>query len=111
VSQVSAAQSRAAMLAVVVQRLTAIGARLTAIGWKDIAIERRRAAVASGVSDDSRWHVALERMVIMVGRRLTAMNEGWQCCDGEWLIRMGAELPRMGDWRILNEGWRHANGR
>ena len=84
---------------------------MTAIGWKDIAIERRRAAVASSVSNDSRWHVVLERMVIVFGRRLTTTNEGWQCCDGEWLIRMGAELPRMGDWRILNEGWRHANGR
>ena len=110
-SQVSAAQSRAAMLAVVVRKLAAIGSRLTAIGWKDIAIERRRAAVASSVSDDSRWHVVLERMVIVVGRRLTTTNEGWQCCDGEWLIRMGAELPRVGDWRILNGGWQHANGR
>ena len=110
VSQVSAAQSRAAMLAVVVRRLAAIGSRLRAIGWKDTSIERRHAAVASSVSDDSRWHVVLERMVIMVGRILTTTNEGWQCCDGAWLIRMGAELPRMGDWRILNERWRHANG-
>ena len=74
----SAAQSRAAMLAVVVRKLAAIGSRLTAIGWKDISIEGRRAAIASSVSDDSRWHVVLERMTIVVGRRLTTMNEGWQ---------------------------------
>ena len=111
VSQVSAVQAGAAMLAAVARILTGIGRKVTAIGQKDTSIEGRRAPNEASVSGDSRWYVVLERMRIMVGRRLTTMNEGWQRCDEEWLIRMGAELPQIGDRRILNEWWRHANGR